>query len=138
MLDNWRPVPTWLVALAAQSSLLKQSVRPRQTKWRGPPHCKRCCPRSTSLAIQQLGRLRVLPYDNAAEGVSAGCDRRDALQGDGFEHIFPISVWEANWFIIRQPARLLGCAEPEVGPSQAAIAASSGLMPTIFSTRVML
>jgi len=40
------------------------------------------------------------PCDNAAEGVSAGRDRRDALQGDGFEHIFPISVWEATWFII--------------------------------------
>jgi hypothetical protein len=40
------------------------------------------------------------PCDNAAEGVSAGCDRRAALQGDGFEHIFPISVWEATWFII--------------------------------------
>ncbi len=37
-----------------------------------------------------------------------------------------------------QPDRLSGCAEPAVGPSQAAIAASSGLMPTIFSTRVML
>ena len=34
------------------------------------------------------------------EGVSAGCDRRAALQGDSFEHIFPISVWEATWFII--------------------------------------
>ncbi len=40
------------------------------------------------------------PCDNAAEGVSAGRDRRDALQGNGFEHIFPISVWEATWFII--------------------------------------
>ena len=40
------------------------------------------------------------PCDNAAEGVSAGRDRRDGLQGDGFEHIFPISVWEATWFII--------------------------------------
>ena len=38
--------------------------------------------------------------DNAPEGVSAGRDRRDALQGDCFEHIFPISVWEATWFII--------------------------------------
>ena len=40
------------------------------------------------------------PCDNAPEGVSAGRDRRDALQGDRFEHIFPISVWEATWFII--------------------------------------
>jgi hypothetical protein len=40
------------------------------------------------------------PCDNAAEGVSARRDRRDALQGNGFEHIFPISVWEAAWFIV--------------------------------------
>jgi hypothetical protein len=32
------------------------------------------------------------PCDNALEGVSAGRDRRDALQGDCFEPIFPISV----------------------------------------------
>ena len=40
------------------------------------------------------------PCDNAPEGVWAGRDRWEALQGDGFEHIFPISVWEATWFII--------------------------------------
>jgi hypothetical protein len=40
------------------------------------------------------------PCDNALEGVSAGRDRRDALQGDYFEHIFPISVWETTWFVI--------------------------------------
>ena len=40
------------------------------------------------------------PCDNATEGVWAGRDRRGALQGDCFEHIFPISVWEATWFII--------------------------------------
>jgi hypothetical protein len=40
------------------------------------------------------------PCDNAPEGVSACRDRRDALQGDYFEHIFPISVWETTWFVI--------------------------------------
>jgi hypothetical protein len=34
--------------------------------------------------------------DNAPEGVSPDRDRRDALQGDCFEHFFSISVWEAN------------------------------------------
>jgi hypothetical protein len=35
-----------------------------------------------------FGRSGSWPCDNAAEGVSAGRDRGDALQGDGFEHIF--------------------------------------------------
>ena len=48
-------------------------------------------------------------------------------------------VREASSFITKaNPDRLSACAEPAVGPSQAAIAASSGLTPTIFSTRVML
>jgi len=40
------------------------------------------------------------PCNNATEGVWASRDRRGVLQGDCFDHIFPISVWEATWFII--------------------------------------
>ena len=32
MLDKWRPVQTWVIALAAQSFLLKQSVRQSVTR----------------------------------------------------------------------------------------------------------
>ena len=42
------------------------------------------------------GRNGSWPCDSALEGVSAGRDRRDALQGDCFEHIFPISVCKAT------------------------------------------
>jgi hypothetical protein len=39
MLDKWRPVQTWLIVLAAQSSLLKQSVR----CVRSPQELPTCC-----------------------------------------------------------------------------------------------
>ena len=55
---------------------------------------------SHDVAVGQYDRYGSWPCDNAPEGVSAGRDRRDALQGDGLEHIFPISVWEATRFII--------------------------------------
>ena len=73
------------------------------------------------------------------EGVSAGCDRREALQGDCFELIFPISAWKGKpCSLCRHPERPEAAAEAEAGPSQAAIAAISGLMPTMFMTRVRL
>jgi hypothetical protein len=52
------------------------------------------------LPPHRRGLLRVLGVITQRRGVSASRDRRDALQGDGFEHILAISVWEAIWFVI--------------------------------------
>ena len=55
------------------------------------------------------------PRVYAAEGVSAGHGRRDALRRERFEHTFPISVWRATWLAVGGPKLAGGAAGVEAG-----------------------
>ena len=58
---------------------------------------------------------------------------------DRFEQISPVSVWKVTWVIVRAIlCRSEALQRLRTGASQAAIAAISGLMPTMFMTRVRL
>jgi hypothetical protein len=78
------------------------------------------------------------PCDNALEGVSAGRGRGVVLCRDRFEQISAVSVWKATWVIMRAILCRSEALQRLTGASQAAIAAISGLMPTMFMTRVRL
>src|SRR5262245_50386393 len=85
------------------------------------------------------GRLGSWPCDNAARRVSAAHDGQAAVRGERFEHFFA-DLGPGGSLVHRQATR--GSSEArqlsELGASQTAIAAISGLLPIIFMTRVRL
>ena len=98
--------------------------------------------------MRRLLRCKAAPNPRAAKGLGRvitrrrGC-RRPATGGMHFKvtvsSFFPISVWEEN--LLHHRAVLTGSPalqRLQPGPCQAAIAAISGLMPTMFMTRVKL
>jgi hypothetical protein len=74
------------------------------------------------------------PCDNASEGVSGGLEPSVWLRRDRFEQI----SFDLGLAATLARRLMIVTAAARVTASQAAIAAISGLMPTMFMTRVML
>ena len=95
--------------------------------------CANC---HTDVAHRSHGRYGVRPCDNAVWGSLTAHDYARRRIGPRFEHFVPIGSGKAT---PRRPqAPRIEDAEVRVGADYAPTAAITGLMPTIFSTRVKL